>query len=84
MDNDYTFISLLVFTDPISAVVSVLNDTAFSLRWSTPDSVARQGLTAYQVSVVSECFTGEKKGQAQNFNISSNGTLRIMATLLGM
>lgn len=62
---------------------SAINDTLISVQWTVPSSVARQGVTAYFVTVASECFTNEQKGQPQNFSVSPNGSLQITAGHLG-
>lgn len=69
--------------DPIPATVDVLNDTALTLRWSTPGSITQQGLTSYYASVVSECFTGEVKGRPLNFTIPTSSILEITVNRLG-
>ena len=71
------------FTDHVSASLSVLNDTAISLQWRTPMSVEQQGVTVYQVSVASECFTDVEEGQPQNFIVPANSSLHITAGSLG-
>ena len=70
--------------DPILADVVVQNSRLISLRWTTPISVQEQGVTLYFLSVAPECFTGEMKGEPQNFTVVPNGNLQnIMVNHLG-
>ena len=77
------FKAIIIFTDQVPASVSVVNDTTISLQWRTPTLIEQQNLTAYQVSVESECFNDIQEGQLQNFNILANSSLHITVGSLG-
>ncbi len=67
----------------IPASVTVVNDTAISLQWRTPVSIEQQGLSIYQATVQSECFTNVEERPRQSFTIPANGSLRIVTSNLG-
>ena len=77
-------LAFLPSADPILADVVVQSSRLISVRWTTPISVQEQGITLYFLSVASECFTDEVKGEPQNFTVIPNGNLHlIMANNLG-
>ena len=45
-----------------------LNATNVRVTWDIPDSVSSQGLNAYSVALIPECFSGAPRGGAQQFN----------------
>ena len=71
-----------LFADSVVVNTAVVNSSQIRLSWITPQSLIDQGLSQYQITVTSQCSTGEVSAP-QRFTVTPSDPSSLTISGLG-